>query len=626
MSFSVVLLGSPNSGKTTLYNWLTQSKFRTVNYPGSTTEYAVGECASRWGLKATVVDTPGVYSLLPKSADEQVTCEILKALPLENKSRKLVVVVDGTQIARHLLLARQVQDSGVPFVIAITMKDLLSKQGLELKKEVLEKEFSVPVVMVDGLLGGGITDLIAQLQTIPANEIPLQFKGWTQTQSDIIRRKFETVAEQALGLRHASVTQVLKPIFERTKMLDRWLLHPVFGLLIFLGVMTLLFSSIYWAATPFMNGIDAVFGWLNERALSLGEEKLWVDFLSNAVIAGFGSVLIFVPQIFILFFAIGLLESTGYLARAATMVDRPFSKLGMSGRSFVPLLSGFACAVPAMMATRNISSSRDRWITNFIIPLMTCSARLPVYALLLTFLFVDEPLKAGFALALLYLLALIVGAGVAAILHRILKRNDVSLLMMELPLYRQPRWSVLLHQTLEKTKAFIKRAGPVIFVLSLLIWVLSTFPRTDLAGNERFNQSYLAQTGQVLEPLFSPMGLDWRAGIGILSSFAAREVFVSTMAVIFNIESETEDGLSEGLLASLREARTSGGDLVFTMSSVVGLLLFFAIALQCMSTFAIAIKEGGSWKFAWLQLFVFNSLAYGLAVLAVQMLRMAGLP
>jgi ferrous iron transport protein B len=626
MSFSVVLLGSPNSGKTTLYNWLTQSKFRTVNYPGSTTEYAVGECASRWGLKATVVDTPGVYSLLPKSADEQVTCEILKALPLENKSRKLVVVVDGTQIARHLLLARQVQDSGVPFVIAITMKDLLSNQGLELKKEVLEKEFSVPVVMVDGLLGGGITDLIAQLQTIPANEIPLQFKGWTETQSDIIRRKFETVAEQALGLRHASVTQVLKPIFERTKMLDRWLLHPVFGLLIFLGVMTLLFSSIYWAATPFMDGIDAVFGWLNERALSLGEEKLWVDFLSNAVIAGFGSVLIFVPQIFILFFAIGLLESTGYLARAATMVDRPFSKLGMSGRSFVPLLSGFACAVPAMMATRNISSSRDRWITNFIIPLMTCSARLPVYALLLTFLFVDEPLKAGFALALLYLLALIVGAGVAAILHRILKRNDVSLLMMELPLYRQPRWSVLLHQTLEKTKAFIKRAGPVIFVLSLLIWVLSTFPRTDLAGNERFDQSYLAQTGQVLEPLFSPMGLDWRAGIGILSSFAAREVFVSTMAVIFNIESETEDGLSEGLLASLSEARTSGGDLVFTMSSVVGLLLFFAIALQCMSTFAIAIKEGGSWKFAWLQLFVFNSLAYGLAVLAVQMLRMAGLP
>ncbi|MCE3010819.1 MAG: ferrous iron transporter B, partial [Proteobacteria bacterium] len=547
MSFSVVLVGSPNSGKTTLYNWLTQSKFKTVNYPGSTTEYALGECASRWGLRAHVVDTPGVYSLLPKSADEQVTCDILKSLPLENKSRKLVVVVDGTQIARHLLLARQVQESGIPFVIAITMKDLLGKQGLDLKKEVLEKELGIPVVVVDGHLGGGISDLITQLAKIPASQEALEFKGWSETQSDMIRRKFETVAEQSLGLRNASVNQALKPIFEKTQSLDRWLLHPFFGILIFVTVMTLVFSSVYWLATPFMDGIDAIFAGLNEQVLRWGEHLLWVDFLSNAVITGFGSVIIFIPQIFILFFAIGLLESTGYLARAATLVDRPFSKLGMSGRSFVPILSGFACAVPAMMATRNISSSRDRWITNFIIPLMTCSARLPVYALLLTFLFSDEPLKAGFALALLYLLALVFGALVASVLHRILKRNDVSLLMMELPLYRRPRWIVLFNQTLEKSKAFIQRAGPVIFVLSLVIWTLSTFPRTDLTGNERFNQSYLAHAGQILEPVFSPMGLDWRAGIGILSSFAAREVFVATMAVIFHVTDEDESRMQDGL-------------------------------------------------------------------------------
>ena len=335
------------------------------------------------------------------------------------------------------------------------------------------------------------------------------------------------------------------------------------------------------------------------------------------------SVLVFVPQIFILFIGISLLESSGYLARAATIIDKPFSKLGMSGRSFVPVLSGFACAVPAIIASRNIPSTRDRWITNFIIPLMTCSARLPVYTLLLAFVFKNEAAwKPGLALALIYIVSTLIGALAAGLVNKFLPQKEASFFMMELPLYRRPRVQVLLKQGLSRTYSYIKRAGPVILVLSVFIWVASNFPHNEIQDpQQKLEQSYLGKTGHFLEPVFKPMGLDWRVGIGLISAFAAREVFVSSLVIVFNVTDNNEQTQQNSLLENMRAATFSDGSRIFTVPSIVGLILFFMIALQCMSTVAISMKENNSWKYAISQLVVFNLVAYLLAVGVFQLLK-----
>ncbi|MCX7978201.1 MAG: ferrous iron transporter B, partial [Bdellovibrionaceae bacterium] len=412
-----------------------------------------------------------------------------------------------------------------------------------------------------------------------------------------------------------------------TNRLDRVFLHPVWGFLIFFAVMASLFTSIYWLATPLMDFVDGVFAGLGSWVAGLDEGKLWTSFLADGLIAALAAVFVFVPQIFILFVGIGLLESSGYLARAASLIDRPFSWLGMSGRSFVPVLSGFSCAVPALLAARNIPSARERWLTTFIIPLMTCSARLPVYALLLGFIFLDEPAwKAGVSLALLYFSALLVGAAVAAFANRILpERGGRTMLMMELPLYRRPRARVVLVQSLQRTWAYVRKAGPVIAVIAILMWAGSTFPDwKNEDPSAKVQNSYLARAGRFLEPLVEPMGGDWRVGVGLLSAFAAREVFVSTIAVVFSITDENEETQSEKLLEAMGSATNANGAPLFTTSSVIGLIIFFMIALQCMSTFAVARREMGSWNFAFLQLVAFNLLAWILATAVVQGLRALG--
>jgi ferrous iron transport protein B len=341
-----------------------------------------------------------------------------------------------------------------------------------------------------------------------------------------------------------------------------------------------------------------------------------------------GAVLIFLPQIFILFFGIGILESSGYLARAATLVDKPFSKLGLSGRSFVPVLSGFACAVPAIMATRNISSKRDRLITSIMIPLMTCSARLPVYALLTGFLFKKAPVwQAGLFLTALYLGALVLGAFSAAVLNKIIPQGEKSLFLMELPLYRRPQFKILLSQSWNRSLSYARKAGPVIFILAVAVWLGSTFPNYQETNPEiKLSQSYLGQVGQKIEPLFTPMGADWRVGVGLISAFTAREVFVSTLAVVMNIgETQDEDSLQSSLLETMDQAKKSNGEKLFTVASVLALIIFFMIALQCMSTFAITVKETGSMQFAMVQMISLNVLAYVLAVIVYQGLRSLGI-
>lgn len=619
----VALVGAPNCGKTTLYNWLTNSKFKTVNYPGATVDYSLGNLAERFGDSFKVMDTPGTYSLFPKSMDEEVTLKAIYSHPEFGHAEKIVVVVDGTQISRHLLVATQLKEAGFSFVIALTMADILRKNEIQIDVEVLQKEFGCSVILIDGHLGGGLTELVAAIRALPKTENPVQLKEWPANILESKVRHMEAVASSAL---RGKSKEKAAHIYDQTAKWDRFLLHPVFGIFIFIGIMALIFSSIFWASAPLMDLVDSGFSLLNEKVLELAPGSMWTDFLGNGIVASFGAVLVFVPQIFILFIGIGLLESSGYLARAATLIDKPFSKLGISGRSFVPLLSGFACAVPAMMATRNIPSKRDRWITNFIIPLMACSARLPVYALLLTFLFKGEPAwKPGLALAALYLGALFVGGIAAGIVNKILEKNQKSFFMMELPLYRAPQFKVLLKQTITRTTAYVKNAGPVIFCFAVLIWVGTTFPNYKAEDAEKLQTSYLGTVGHIIEPVFEPMGGDWRVGVGLLSAFAAREVFVSSMAVTFNITDDDEDAQTSSLLETMQTATNRQGQPIFTVASCVGLLIFFMIALQCMSTVGVAVKESGSYKFAIMQLVVFNVVAYILAVAAVQGLRAIGI-
>ncbi len=622
-SINIAVIGAPNSGKTTLYNWLTGSSFKTVNYPGATVEYSVGDVNHTLGTGIKYIDTPGIYSLHPKSADEDVTMKALYEHEQIGELSGLIVVVDGTQLNRHLLLARQIQESGFEFTLVVTMKDLLQKQKVFFSAEVLKKEFGAKdVLFFDGLSGKGIQEIVQASKHLKTQDKPQKIAAWDVSRLD---KELSQIDKKIAHWQNESslAEKKLQEIYSTTKYWDRWFLHPVFGIIIFLFIMSGIFSSIYWLAQPFMDFIDMAFSSGAGAVKSLVPNVLVSDFLSEGLVKSFAAVLVFVPQIFILFFGMGILESSGYLARAATLIDRPLSALGLSGRSFVPLLSGFACAIPALIATRNIASKRDKFITQLVIPLMTCSARLPVYALLIGFLYPDNAFYAGIFLAFLYFCSLVIGALAAGVIHRFTPPEKTSFFMMELPLYRRPRVRVLLRHSWNRTKSYVQRAGPVIFVIAVLMWVGTNFPYAEDVV-QRTENSYAAQVGRVIEPVFKPMGVDWRVGFGLLSAFAAREVFVSSMAVVMHVTSEDEDSLSESLSHEMNQAQFPNGEKIFTVSSVLGLIVFFMIALQCMTTVVTMSKESGKWSLALLQLLVFNVIAYVLSVSVVQGLRFIG--
>ncbi|WP_413570582.1 ferrous iron transporter B [Bdellovibrio sp. HCB117] len=626
---SIALVGAPNSGKTTLYNWLTGSRFKTVNYPGATVEFSLGHLASHLGeSNVMVMDTPGTYSLHPKSADEWVTLKSIYENPKVKKIDGIIVVVDGTQISRHLQLVMQLRETGFPLMVVITMSDLLRKEGIEIDIPYLQKTLGCPVLQFDGLLAGGLKEIVAEAKKLHWTKEPSRPVPWSFEIQETKLNQCEQIAKEALSHKTDHAQERLNRIVATTEKLDRVLLHPFLGFALFIVIMSALFSSVYWMATPFMDMIDGWFSVANEWVAGLGPGTLWADFLANGVITSFAAFMVFVPQIFILFLGIGILESTGYLARAATLIDRPFSALGMSGRSFVPLLSGFACAVPAIIATRNIPSTKDRMITNFVIPLMSCSARLPVYALCIAFLFHGESAwKAGLALAALYIGSMFLGALAAGIVSKFIPRQEPSLFMMELPIYRRPKFRVLVRHAWTRTLSYVKRAGPIIFTFAVVIWAGSTFPNYQTEdAHQKLEESYVGQLGKVIEPVVAPMGVDWRVGVGLISAFAAREVFVSSLAVTFNITDGDEDSQQEALLTQMSTATNAQGEKIFTVSSVIGLMVFFLIALQCMSTVGVQIRESGSWKFAVTQLVAFNLFAYVLVVLIVQGLRFIGVP
>lgn len=626
-----IIIGSPNSGKTTLYNWLTNSKFKTVNYPGSTVEYSSGFLAKSLrtpSREVLILDTPGTYSLEPKGPDEKIAISALKKSIQEEEFAGILLVMDGTQVFKNLGLLLQIQMLKLPTLVVVTMDDLLKKEKVQIDLQLLRSQYGFSFLTFNGVTGDGLKEVSEALNKKSPLGHSLR-QPWPILSElemlESVRAHKKILADTIYRHTDGSPKEgqlALQKIRNVTEKIDALLMNPYLGIFFFIGVMALFFGSIFWLAAPAMDLIDEGFGFAIDWFLThqyLGE--FWTDFFANGILSSFAAVLVFVPQIFILFLGIGVLEGTGYLARAAAVIDRPLSLVGLSGRSFVPLLSGFACSVPAMMATRNIESARERMIANFIIPLMTCSARLPVYALLVGFLMRDRsPWMAGAVFALLYVGAMFMGALIAALINTFWTKKERSRFVMELPLYRIPKPKIVFLQSLLKTKSYVFRAGPIIFVLATMIWFGTNFPKGPAGEPVKLESSYLGKTGKVLNPVFEPMGVDWRVGVGLVSAFAAREVFVSSLALVMNIESDNDEAQQSKLMEIFATAKKSDGTKLFTFGSVVGLLLFFMISLQCVSTIGVSIKETGSWKFGLTQVVVLNVLGYLAAVLAYNIL------
>ena len=614
-----IVVGPPNSGKTTLFNWITGYNRQTVNYPGSTVDLSFGLIHKKFKKKDwKVVDTPGIYGFLSNSPEAVVTRNILKSSVKNKELRAVVLVLDATRLERQLPLALQLQEAGWSFIVALTMYDIQKKES-ELDIKNLSKQLGVPVCPIEGLLGGGVSKLLELAQTYFDKTSSYSLEMLTANWSEKIQ---ENYLKQAQTLAHKiTFKKTQNQISKKTKWIDRWLLHPVFGFGFLACILFLFFSSIFWLSQPLMNFVDNGFSWGIQALLDWGGKGAVIDFLANGVLTSFGAFFVFVPQIFILFVGIYLLEDSGYLARAVTLVDGPFSRIGLSGKSLFPFLSGFACAIPATLSARSISSKRERWITIFVLPFMTCSARLPIYALLLGFLFYqDAAWKAGLIMALIYFISLLLGIISSAVLNFFSKKEKNSYFFMELPLYRRPILSNVLSSSWARTKNFVWKAGPVIFSFALLMWGATHFPRhVDLEPAEQIRQSYAGQFGQIIEPAFEKIGGDWRVGVSLLSAFVAREVFVSVLAVTLKNTKSGEPSQSS-MVQTMKETKLPSGMPLFSVGSVLALLVFFMLSLQCLSTTGIVYKETGSWSFAAVQLISLNVLAYGGAFIIYKIL------
>ena len=666
----ITLVGQPNSGKTTLFNFLSGKKSKTVNYPGSTVEYSISKILSKFAVNADILDSPGIISLIPSSPDEKLSVDTLYSHPKFGKPDIVAVTVDVSQLSRHLYLVKQLIDSNFKVVVILTMTDVLLKKGYDISENKLSSILNCKVVRVNGKTGKGIDVLLSALKE-SLNEVNKKSSAslikaekdhktkLLESYSEIEKIEKEVLFETGkkyingkLDIQKINESLIVLdngPKFlkadETSLKIDKYILHKFWGLIIFFLIMALTFTSIFWLAAPLMDLVNDGFSLLSEKAFTLLGEGLIADLVANGLISGLGSVLVFLPQIMILFMILGLLEDSGYLARGAMLIDKPLSKIGLNGKSFVPLLSGFACAIPAMMATRTITNKRERFLTIFIIPLMSCSARLPVYALLIAFLIPqDTPWIGGLLLAAIYVFSIMSSIIIAAIVNkfssRLVKDKDNTSFILELPAYRMPKPGRVVQNTLKNGKQYVMKAGPVILYLSLLLWILTTFPNYDpvvpesanvtaeqseiIKAEERMSASYAAYLGKFIEPVMKPLGLDWRVGVSLIATFAAREVFVSSMALIFKITEEGDD-LQNSILNSMRDAKIGDSDQkLFTTATTAGLIVFFVFALQCLSTVAIAKKETGSWRIPVLQVIVFTAIAYAFAFVTVNGLRAFG--
>ena len=660
----ITLVGPPNSGKTTLFNLLSGKNFKTVNYPGSTIEYNSTKLLSKFEIEANLLDSPGIISIIPNSPDEEITVNSLFEHPVYGIPNIVIVTVDSSQVSRHLLLVKQLLASNFKVIIALTMTDILRKKGFSISHLKLEEKINCNVVQIDGRTGSGVENLVSVIKQILNNSnyeknklVKLLPSAHAEkiisfyNEIEKIEKEVITPIASENNLKNAnerlnklSQNFINKPDSFTLK-LDKILLHKIWGIIFFLLITGTIFTSIFWLALPLMEFVDEFFAVLANSASSYLGRNWYGDLISDGLISSVGAVLVFIPQIVILFLILGFLEDTGYLARGAMLIDKPLSKIGLNGRSFVPMLSGFACAIPAILAARTISNRKERLLTIFIIPLMSCSARLPVYALLIAFLIPKENyFLGGIIFSFIYLFSIISSVTIAGIINKfnktIIREEDNSSFILELPAYKIPKLKSVVLNTVSSTKQYLKEAGPVIILFSIVLWLLTYFPNTnpkietknmspteiaDAVQMERISTSYAAQIGKIIEPVMTPIGMDWRIGVSLISAFVAREVFVSSLALIFKVTGD-EETLRESILNAMRNAKIEGTDKnLFTTSTALGLIIFFVFAMQCLSTIAIAKKESGSWRIPIFQIIIFSGTAYIATFITVNGLRLLGI-
>lgn len=594
---TVVLAGNPNVGKTTLFNALTGSSDKVANVSGSTVELRTGETFTPHGRKLRVVDLPGCLSLDGEAPDQQLARRALLG-EVEDIGRPdlAICVLDASNLERHLQLTLEVIETGLPVIIALNMVDVAEAGGIRLDPVLLSEELGVPVVPIQANRNKGLVEL---KQAIRHPLPPVAEAGWTDADEP-------TEARQKFALKVCSVA-ARRPDGHQstfTDKLDAQLLHPFFGWVYFIAIMLAVFWSIFSFASVPMGWVEGVQGWLEGLVEGSMAEGDFRDLIISGVIGGVGSVVIFLPQILILFFFIGLLESSGYMARAAYLMDGLMSKAGLSGKAFLPLLSSYACAIPGIMATRSIDSAKERLTTIFVAPWMSCTARLPVFFLLIPMLLGGS--EGGLTQALVLLGIYVFGTLSAFVVARLLRGRlgadeTPHHFALELPPYRAPQWGYVFRHLLDRGWAFLSKAGTVIMGISVVLWALSTYPKSDSDDpGEQLEASAMGRISSVIEPVVRPLGFDGRTGTAVLTSFAAREVFNASMFQLFRVEEDEDDetGSRDRLRNRLAEEKWEDGTAMFRPLSVISLLIFYIYALQCLPTCAVTAREAGSWKWA----------------------------
>jgi ferrous iron transport protein B len=620
---TIALVGNPNAGKTSLFNALTGANQRTGNYAGVTVELKSGETYTPHGRKLRVLDLPGCYSLQANAPDEKIALDALTGkLPGTAVPDLVVCVVDASNLERHLQLALQVIELGLPCVLALNMVDVAEKSGLRLDPAKLSEELGIPVVPMQANAAKGVIELKQALRyPFP----PPSSVTWLKHGDDTEETRRAFIARLcALAARRPDAQS--RTFSDK---LDSFLLHPFLGWIALIAVMFSIFWAIFSFASIPMDLIDTSLGSFGAWVESLMPEGDFRSLLVEGVIAGVGGVLVFLPQIILLFLFIGLLESSGYMARAAFLMDGVMARAGLSGKAFLPLFSSYACAIPGVMATRTIDSAKERLVTIFVAPWMSCSARLPVYFLIVPLLLHEKEGSWKQALILFGIYAL--GTATAFVVARVLRGRlgpdkSPNHFLLELPPYRRPQWAYIFRHVLARAWAFVQKAGTLILGLSILLWALATYPKTDSKDpGEILAHSAIGRIGAFIEPAVKPLGFDGRTGTAILTSFAAREVFVSSTAILFSVEETDDDEETRSLLRDRIAAATwPDGRPLFTPLSLISLLVFFIYALQCLPTTAVVARESGSWKWAIGQFVFMSTFAYLASLLVFQGGRLLG--
>ena len=651
----VGLFGNPNTGKSSLFNRLTGLKQRVGNFPGVTVDKQLGNL--KFGDETVqVIDFPGTYSIYPRSTDEQVVYKVISNPTHADYPDLAIVVVDASNLERNLLLFSQIYDLGIPTVLVLNLTDVASKNGLVINVDQLQTHFpNTSIVRSNARVGLGMKELqeaIARLsdsekQHNTTESVPLIAMDDLIAQSADTTTRFERIKRIVADV----VTKKENPVSQHfSSKLDRWLVHPILGYVIFFSVLLVIFQTVFSLASYPMDWIDMGFANLSEWTSSVLPEGLFSRLLTEGIIPGIGGVLIFIPQIGLLFFLISILEETGYMARVVFIMDKLMRPFGLNGKSVVPLISSAACAIPGVMATRTIQSWNERLTTILVAPLMSCSARIPVYTLLIALVIPDQQIWGflnlqGLVLFGLYALGLVTALLVALIIKQFFRKSsERSVFLLELPAYKAPRWANVGLEVFQKVKLFVLDAGKIILAISIILWALASFgpgddmekaaaaviaPETenpiavaayeDQVAATKLQHSYMGILGKTIEPVIKPLGYDWKMGISLLTSFAAREVFVGSLATIYSVHQESDD--QKPLIDRLRNEKYPNGKPVYTLASGVSLLVFYAFAMQCMATLAVVKRETKSWKWPLIQLGYMGVLAYLGAFIAYQLLN-----